>query len=163
MTQPNESPSSSADNPATGPDHFHSHGALARLFAANLDAKLANGLDPMTSPLTITRAQQLGSLSERQALANNWLSLLEQVNVTRIAFSPAIPIQRRRVGAAKAQIHALARALVRPLASVRGVAMALTILRDGSGPLFNPYSERSLTDLLDQVIDLMNPLSSAYR
>ena len=64
---------------------------------------------------------------------------------------------------AKAQIHTLAHTLVRPLASVRGVAMALTILRDGSGPLFNPYSDRSLTDLLDQVIDLMNPLSSAYR
>lgn len=162
MTQPNESLPFSGTNPTNSHDHFHPHRALARLFAANLDAKLANGLDPMTSPLTITRAEQLGSLSERQALANNWLSLLDQVNVTRIVFSPAIPIQRRRVGAAKAQIDALARALVRPLASVRGVAMALTILRDGSGPLFNPYSERSLTDLLDQVIELMNPLSPAY-
>ncbi len=162
MTQRNESFPSSSSHPSNH-EHFHSHGALARLFAANLDAKLANGLDPLSSPLTITRAQQLGSLSERQALANNWLSLLDQVNVTRLVFSPAIPIQRRRVSAAKAQIHALARALVRPLASVRGVAMALTILRDGSGPLFNPYSERSLTDLLDQVLDLINPLSSAYR
>jgi hypothetical protein len=144
-------------------EHFHSHEVLARLFAANLDAKLANGFDPLSSPLTITRAQQLGSLSERQSVADNWLSLLDLVDVTPIAFSSAIPIQRRRVGAAKAQIHTLACALVRPLASVRGVAMALTILRDGSGPLFNPYSERSLTDLLDQVIDLMNPLSSAYR
>ena len=139
------------------------HRALARLFAANLDAKLASGVDPLTNSLTITRAQQLGSLSERQSLANTWLSLLDQVKLDRFVWSSAIPVQRRRVSAARSQIQALARALVRPLAPVRGVAMALTILRDGSGPLFNPYSERSLSDLLDQVIDLMNPLSSAYR
>ena len=153
----------SSHSTLTNPLSVIEHRALARLFAANLDAKLADGVDPLTSSLTITRAQQLGSLAERQALANNWLSLLDQVSLNRVIFSSSIPIQRRRVSAAKAQIHALARALVRPLAPVRGVAMALTILRDGSGPLFNPYSERSLTDLLDQVIDLMNPLSSAYR
>ncbi|MGC2485848.1 MAG: hypothetical protein WA359_06370 [Acidimicrobiales bacterium] len=163
MTKRNDFSLLSVANPLAQHDHFHSHTALAKLFASTLDAKLADGLDPLTSSLTITRAQQLGSLPERQALANSWLSLLDQVHDTRVVFSPAIPIQRRRVSAAKAQIHVLARALVRPLANVRGVAMALTILRDGSGPLFNPYSERSLADLLDQVIDLVNPLSSAYR
>jgi hypothetical protein len=162
MTKRNESIRASVIHPLGIHDHFHSHTALAKLFAPALDAKLADGLDPLTSSLTITRAQQLGSLPARQALANSWLSLLDVAPQTRLVFSPAIPIQRRRVSGAKVQIHVLARTLVRPLANVRGVAMALTILRDGAGPLFNPYSERSLTDLLDQVIDLMNPLSSAY-
>jgi hypothetical protein len=133
----------------------------ARLFASSLDTKLAAGEHPATSHLLAARAQQLASTQYRRGLADSWLDLLIEVRRPRRPFDPMVPLVSSRVLAAEAQIRALADALVSPLPTVRGLAMAIATLRDGAGPLFNPTSRLKLTSSLDLIVAQLNPLSSA--
>jgi hypothetical protein len=61
---------------------------------------------------------------------------------------------------AEYQIRALADALLAPLTTVRGVAMASSLLCDGAGPLYNPGSVADLGSMLFDVLREINPLSS---
>jgi hypothetical protein len=133
----------------------------ARLFASSLDTKLAAGEHPATSHLLAARAQQLASAQYRRGLADSWLDLLIEVRRPRRPFDPMVPLVRSRVLAAEAQIHALAEALVSPLPTVRGLAMAIATLRDGAGPLFNPTNRLKLTSSLDAIVAQLNPLTAA--
>jgi hypothetical protein len=133
----------------------------ARLLAASLDAKLAEGQHPASSNLLAARAQQLASVAYRRELADSWLDLLIEARRPRKAFDPAVPLVRNRVLAADAQIRSLANELVGPLPTVRGLAMAINALRDGSGPLFNPNSRLKLTSSIDLIVEQLNPLTSA--
>jgi hypothetical protein len=133
----------------------------ARLFASSLDTKLAAGEHPAASHLLAARAQHLASAQYRRGLADSWLDLLIEVRRPRSPFDPMVPLVRSRVLAAEAQIHALAGALVSPLPTVRGLAMAIATLRDGAGPLFNPTSRLTLTSSLDAIVAQLNPLTAA--
>lgn len=132
----------------------------ARLFAGSLDQKLASGQHPATNPLLATRAQQLVAARFRRELADSWLDLLVEVRRPRALFDAAVPLVRNRVMGAEPQIRRLAEALVSPLVSVRGVASAIALLRDGASPLFNRDSELRLTDAVEQIIELLNPLAT---
>jgi hypothetical protein len=164
----NENPSNSTTSVMVAP--FNETGPLfaspwvrlgARLFAASLDSKLATGQHPANSHLLAARAQQLASTHYRHGLANSWLDLLIEVRRPRSLFDPVVPLVRSRVLAAETQIRALADALVSPLPTVRGLAMAIEALRDGAGPLFNPSSRTKLTSALEAIVVELNPLSSA--
>jgi hypothetical protein len=164
----NENPSNSTTSVMVAP--FSETGPLfaspwvrlgARLFAASLDSKLATGEHPANSHLLAARAQQLASTHLRRGLADSWLDLLIEVRRPRNLFDPVVPLVRSRVLAAEAQIRALADALVSPLPTVRGLAMAIETLRDGAGPLFNPSSPTMLTSSIEAIIAQLNPLSSA--
>ena len=133
----------------------------ARLFAASLDSKLADGAHPASSHLLAARAQQLASAAYRRELADSWLDLLIEARRPRRAFDSVVPLVRSRVLGAEEQIRALADDLVSPLPTVRGLAMAISTLRDGSGPLFNPSSELTLTSSIDLIVAQLNPLNSA--
>jgi hypothetical protein len=133
----------------------------ARLLSISLDQKLAAGQDPATSHLLATRAQQLVAPHYRRGLADSWLDLLIEVRRPRIDFDPAVPLVRSSVLESEDQIHSLAEALVSPLTAVRGVAMAVALLGDGAGPLFNRHSELKLTSAIEEIIAQLNPLSSA--
>jgi hypothetical protein len=164
----NENPSNSTTSVMVAP--FNETGPLfaspwvrlgARLFAASLDAKLATGQHPANNHLLAARAQQLASTRYRRELADSWLNLLIEVRRPHSYFDPAVPLVRSRVLAADAQIRALADALVSPLPTVRGLAMAIETLRDGTGPLFNPTSPTKLTSSIEAIVARLNPLSSA--
>jgi hypothetical protein len=133
----------------------------ARLFASSLDAKLAAGRHPATSHFLAARAQRLASAHFRRGLADSWLDLLIEVRRPRRPFDPVVPLVRSRVLAAEAQIRVLADALVSPLPTVRGLAMAIETLRDGAGPLFNPSSPLKLRSSIEAILAQINPLTSA--
>lgn len=132
----------------------------ARFIAGTLDAKLSRGADPGSAQLLTARAQQLVSPQYRRGLADAWLDLLVEVHRPETPFGPVVPLVRHRVLEASAAIHSLAEALIAPLPTVRGVAMAIAALRDGTGPLFNPLSPLSLTRTVEAIIVHLNPLTA---
>jgi len=63
-----------------------------------------------------------------------------------------------RILAARPAIDRLTDALysVEPV-DARGVAIARALVRDGTGPVYNPYSAQSLTDVIDHAIAALEP------
>jgi len=131
----------------------------ARLLAPSLDQKLATGQHPATSGLLAARCQQLVSAESRHGIAESWLCLLVEIRRPYNPFDVAVPLARNNIVDAEHQIRSLAAALVGPLPTVRGVAMAIATLRDGAGPLFNRNSDTELTDVVDEIIAKVDPLA----
>jgi hypothetical protein len=132
--------------------------AAARILAPSLDTKLALGVDPVTSEILGARAQQLATLSMRRSLAVNYLDLIDAARTPVSPFSPVVPVVRRRVVANESLIGDIARALLDPLPRVRGIAMAVSLLSDGAGPIFNPASDCDLSSALQEVLAQIDPL-----
>ena len=132
----------------------------AALLGASLDDKLAEGHAPDTSPLLAARAQSLVSLTKRRALADNWLALLVEARGPVKLLNPSVPLVRGRFIAAQAQIEALAEALLAPMPTSRGVAMASSLLSDGSGPIYNSACSTDLGLALREVIARLDPLAA---
>jgi hypothetical protein len=132
----------------------------ARILAPSLDNKLAQGADPVTSEILSTRAQQLASLSVRHSLAAGYLDLIDAARAPLSPFSPVVPVVRRRVVESESLIRDIARALLGPIPRVRGIAMAVSLLSDGAGPIFHPASESDLSDSLQEVLAQIDPLES---
>ncbi len=112
---------------------------IARLRAPVLDRALANGTPPETSAALALRAQRITNRSRRRHLAGT----IRRLNRRRRG---AVPLQvtaiAGRVAAADDELSRLAEALERPEpVAARGVAQALLLLTDGSGPLYNRRSE----------------------
>jgi hypothetical protein len=134
---------------------------VARVRAPSLDTKLASGDDPAASDVLSVRAQQLATPSLRHTVAKSWLDLALQAHVPFSPFNPIVHFERRRILSAEPEIRELANALEGPLPRVRGVAMALSLLRDGSGPIFNPSNHTNLSSALRDTIANIDPLASA--
>ena len=134
--------------------------AGATVRGASLDNKLAEGHAPDTSPLLAARAQLLVSLTKRRALADNWLALLVEARGPVKFLNPSVPLVRGRIIAAQAQIEALAEALLAPTQTSRGVAMASSLLSDGSGPIYNSACSTDLGLALREVIARLDPLAA---
>jgi hypothetical protein len=131
----------------------------AALLGASLDDKLAEGHAPDTSPLLAARAQLLVSL-KRRALAANWLALLVEARGPVKLLNPSVPLVRGRIIAAQAQIEALAEALLAPMPTSRGVAMASSLLSDGSGPIYNSACSVDLASMLCEIIAHLDPVTA---
>lgn len=134
---------------------------IARVRAPSLDTKLASGDDPAASDILSVRAQQLASPSLRHTVAKSWLDLALQAHVPFSRLTPVVRFERRRVLSAEPEIRELANALEGPLPRVRGVAMALSLLRDGSGPIFNPGNHTNLSRVLRDTIANIDPFAPA--
>jgi hypothetical protein len=132
----------------------------AKLLGASLDDKLAGGHLPDTSPLLAARAQLLVSLTKRRALAENWLDLLIQVRQPFSPLDPRVPIVRGRIIGAQAQVEALAEALLTPMPTSRGVAMASSLLSDGAGPIYNSACSVDLASTLGEIIARLDPVTA---
>jgi hypothetical protein len=132
----------------------------ARIMAPSLDTKLASGVDPVTNKMLCARAEQLATLSMRHSLAVSYLDLIDAAQAPLSPLSPVVPVVRRRVVGAEALIRDLARVLVGPLPRVRGIAMAVSLLGDGAGPIFNPGSDADLSRALQEVLAQIDPLAS---
>jgi hypothetical protein len=132
----------------------------ARALAPSLDSHLADGEGPDASPLLAARALQLSSRRLRRSIADSWLDVLIQARQTRTPFDPRVPVIRRRVVDAGDQIRAVADALVAPLTTARGIAMASSLLTDGAGPLYNPANATDLRSALVNVLHELDPLAA---
>jgi hypothetical protein len=132
----------------------------ARIFGSSLDEHLADGDKPDANPLLSARALQLSSRQLRRSIADSWLDVLIQSRQRPTRFDPRIPVVRRRVVDADDQIRAVADALVAPLTTARGVAMASSLLSDGAGPLYNPSSTVDLRSALSDVLRQLDPLAA---
>ena len=129
----------------------------ARMLGAWLDDKLAEGRAPESSRLLATRAQLIVSPTLRQELADNWLALLVQAREPSGLLNPRVPLVRCRIIGAQAQILALADALLAPMPTSRGVAMASSLLGDGSGPIYYSGSSADLGSTLLEIIARLDP------
>jgi len=132
----------------------------ARLLGASLDDKLAEGRAPDISPLLAARAQLLVSLTKRRALAKSWRALLVEARGPSKFLNPSVPLVRGRIIGAQAQIEALAEALLAPMPTSRGVAMASSLLSDGSGSIYYRGCSADLGSTLCEIIAHLDPVSA---
>jgi hypothetical protein len=131
---------------------------LLRLNTARIDADLAAGLPSETSPRHAARARQLVNPRKRHTLAANWDHMLAISHTRAPGLSGRVPICRQRVHQAEPEIRELIAALraAGPM-PVRGVAMALDLLTDGRGPIFNPNPADDLIAAVDQAVAELDP------
>jgi hypothetical protein len=112
-----------------------------RVHRHRLDAALASGTPAETSAEFALRARRLTDISFRRELARTIRRLVRDTAAlappSRIRTSP----QSRRVAAAAGALSELADGLAEPKpVSARGVAQALILLTDETGPLFNRHN-----------------------
>jgi hypothetical protein len=116
----------------------------ARLHPRTLDVALANGTPSEASGALALRARRLTAHPRRRALAAALCALVRERSSGPLR---GVPI-RGRVAAADEELTALAARLTRPdPVAARGVAQALLLLTDGTGPLYNPRSPLSVRAL----------------
>lgn len=131
---------------------------LARLNPARLDGDLAAGASPEMSAQHAARARALVTPRARRALADNWEHLLLTSHRPVRGLSGRAPICRERVHRAEPEIQALIAALraTGPLPA-RGVAIAMTLIADGSGPIYNPNVHDDLEATARLAISHLDP------
>jgi hypothetical protein len=126
------------------------HLGLLRLRVAltgpRLDAELAAGADPVSRDELAMRAGQLTDRQRRVRFARSLRNAVESARSPRLpGRGAAIPVNRAAVLAAAPALLALADDLVEtPHPNPLGVALAVQLLRDGSGPLYRPWRPEEL-------------------
>jgi hypothetical protein len=116
-----------------------------RVRPRRLDRALAGGTPPEASAALALRAQQLTEPESRGSIAQALRRILREAQQgPRPALGRVIP-SRARVRAAREELSRLADTLEDPgPVDAVGVAQALLLLTDGTGPLYNPDSRASL-------------------
>ncbi|HEV8063725.1 MAG TPA: hypothetical protein VGP46_02785 [Acidimicrobiales bacterium] len=133
---------------------------VARVLAASLERRLANGCPPAASRALAIRADQLVGTGERQALAKEWAHLLELAHQPFLPLAPQIPLKRDRILAAETELRQMMTLLVTPFpVTPSGVAKASLLLTDGAGPVWNGHSQIDLGNAISQVTKEMDPFS----
>lgn len=134
---------------------------LARLFSSSLDRRIAAGCSTDSSRLLATRAQVLVSSDVRLRLAGDWERLLNRARMPRGARDPRVTLNRDFIVAHERDIERLTAALLVALPTpARGVAMASSLLGDGTGPLFNRRRATDIGAALGNVIAQLDPSAS---
>ncbi len=130
---------------------------LVRLRAPRLDADLAAGWPPEASSRHEARARQLVNPRMRHTLAGSWEDVLFMSHRPADRLSGRVPICRDRVRRAEPEIRELIAALqaTGPVPA-RGVAMAVCLLTDGAGPIYDPKADH-LTAAVALAVDHLNP------
>jgi hypothetical protein len=133
---------------------------LVRLRATSLDARLADGANPLADRSLGLRARQLQDRAMRHRLAFAIDTIL------RDAYAPttlartrrAAPLNAGTIRAAEPDLRALAARLRDPGPVVeRGVAMTSVLLRDGNGPLFDRDATLPLTYCVRMALLCLDP------
>jgi hypothetical protein len=118
---------------------------LAGALAPALDRQLAAGRAPRSSQALAIRAREICAPGARRELARRWTNVLEQARQQPVPRLVRAPLQRGAVIAAAQDLHEMISVLTSGRRiDARGVAMARSLLTDGTGPLYN---RRSLVDL----------------
>lgn len=120
----------------------------ARLRTRTLDLELASGAPPESSAAVALRARHLIDPIERRSIADGLRGLVREARDGPRLSRVRVPACWKRVRAASEELDELADALIRPgPVSVHGVAEALLLLTDGTGPVYNPDSPANLRTL----------------
>jgi hypothetical protein len=118
---------------------------LSFLRSSHLDRQLASGVPPGWSRSLATRARSITTTERCRTLAEDWEHLLQACRRPVAVRTSRLPLSRDRILAAEGEIRDMVAALSDArLESAAGVAKASLLLRDGTGPLYNP---RCTTDL----------------
>jgi len=122
-----------------------------------LDHELAAGLAPQSFAERALRADQLAGMTERRRTADALRALVRRADRPQLLTS-AVPVSRRAVLSSREGLLGLADRLDGP-GSVNpcGVARALVLLTDGSGPLYDRGAPGSLTDAVWWIADGLKP------
>lgn len=117
----------------------------ARLRSRSLDRALARGTPSEATPALALRARRLIALPYRRSIADAYHRLVRESHEPARP-SPARVVPRRsRVTRAADELTRLADTLTQTTpVTAQGVARALLLLADGTGPLYDTGSEESL-------------------
>ena len=108
---------------------------------ADLNHRLAEGVDAGVDPLLQARAERLVSSAYRARLAAGLERVVEAVETPAAPLSAAVAVRRRPVRGARHELMRLAGELRHmPDPRPRGVAMAEVLLTDSSSPLYTASS-----------------------
>jgi hypothetical protein len=137
---------------------------LARALGASLDRQLAAGEPACARPAGAARAQYLASAAGRRQVIQGWNNLLRRARRPAERLPAArlpLPLCRERIIAAEPDVRYLLALLAgpRPVAP-RGVAMAMALLTDGTSPVYNRHSPRSLTAATRDAIRQLDPAAA---
>ncbi len=123
-----------------------------------LDNELARGADRGSSPALGLRAAQLVEDRTRRRIARSLRSAVREAESPRAPFGSAVPVRRDTTAAVRSAMLGLAERLEGPLpVSAEGVARALGLLTDGTGPLYHREAQVALADELWEIADTLAP------
>ena len=129
-----------------------------RLRRGRLDRELAEGRDPEACGDRALRAGQLTEAVTRRRVARSLRGVVAKAERAPGGLGSAAPVCRGAVLAWREGLLGLADRLEQPGAlNPCGVARALVLLTDGTGPLYNPAPEPSLGELVWWVADGLAP------
>jgi hypothetical protein len=135
-----------------------------RLHGADLDVQLACGGSPEGSMALALRAKLLGRMTTRKALAGRLYGVLADAERPRVNFTSRVPVCRRKVQLARAELEALAERLRQPApVAVEGVAMARRLITNGSGPLYTRTDADDLAVAAEQARFALDPWAHELR
>jgi hypothetical protein len=119
-----------------------------------LDRELAAGREPEENHLLADRAGQLIARDHRHKLAVSVRRLVAEAESPRIALSAAVPLCRTTIGSWREALLGLADRLdaAAPLRPC-GVARALILLTDGTGPVYHAGAHSSLGEMVWWIAD----------
>jgi len=140
------------------------HRLLARVLAASLDHRLADGARPEANALLAARAMVLTSAGYRRALAASLRRMLAAsvapqprwlpeaaARPSRAATHSYVPLRRDRIAGAAEDLAGLAECLTqRGPVPARGVALVSQLLADGGGPLYRAASRDDLSESVER-------------
>jgi hypothetical protein len=122
--------------------------AWASVHQFDLDRRLADGVDPVSSPALQIRAHQLQAIHCRQHLVAQIDAALAKAEHPPHWHSARVPVRAVDVRAARDALGALRQALIAPEAScVRGLALASCLVNDSQGPLYRSCTGRDVAQL----------------
>jgi len=131
---------------------------VARLRTVSLDTALANGTPSEADAALALRARRLTNVPRRRELALAIRHLVREADRGGARSYLRVSPLSDRVSAASRELAMLAEKLAEPTpVCARGVAQALLLLTDGTGPLYNPRSEGSVRDRAASAVANLTP------
>jgi hypothetical protein len=131
---------------------------VARLRSGSLDTALANGTPADAYAPLAVRARRLTNLPRRRKLADAIEHLVHDADHTGVHSYRRVGPLPDRVSAASWELTVLAGKLAEPApVCARGVAEALLLLTDGTGPLYNARSKGSVRDSAASAVANLSP------
>jgi aminoglycoside 6'-N-acetyltransferase len=136
--------------------------AKARVGSRRLDRALADGAPAEDTPALALRARRLIALPCRRSIAESYRRIVRDADEGGSQSRARVAPSRGQVAVAGGELVRLARSLARPgPVAPRGVAQALLLLADGTGPLYNPGSDASLQECAASAIGNLAPSTIA--
>lgn len=123
-----------------------------------LDRDLASGGNPEAGPELAFRARQLANPRKRRQIAKGLRGSVREAEAPRSPFGSAVPTRRDTTPAVRSALLGLAERLEGPLpVNPRGVALALALLTDGTGPLYYTGAVKPLDGEIWEIADALTP------